>query len=631
MSRPARLCIVLSAAALALGAPVRATETVVELVDMHDGVGLSTAVTLPDVGTPPWPAVLVRSPYKDNFSDMLLLAANLGYVVVLQDTRGTGASEGDPDAFLSDYLDGPTTVDWIVEQPWCDGEVSMWGGSALGIPVYLMAPYAPEAMTCHAVAIATPDVFEHGVFHGGVFKQNDVETWTGRVEASVKLAELEDHRLCDEFWDPLRVVDQGHQIALPALHMGGWFDVFTQGTIAGYETYRQSEDPWAADRQYLVIGPWEHLGLGQAKAGQLTFPDGETHGIFEVAFPWLAFCHGGDDPGWPRVRYYTMGDTSNPEAPGNVWREADDWPLESEEIPLYVAEGGQLAWSGPGADVELVFPFDPADPSPTKGGRNLKGKAGPLDQAAVEARGDALVLSTEVLDVPVEVTGRVFASLLVTTPADDADVSVRLTDVYPDGRSMLVTEGIQRLSLREGCDHFVDVEPGAAHRVEVDLWSTSYIFDAGHRIRAVVTGSNHPRYELNPSIDGPVELALSSPVDDPSFLRLPRPVEDPGPEPEPDAGPEPQPEPGPELTAEPVAVAEPLFEPDAGFDAGPPPPDTNDATDDAVADVAPEAPTSSGGCAAGGSSPLPGLLLLASLLAVSARRRRTTRRPRAAA
>lgn len=507
--------------------PLYAQEGFTDMVAMDDGVKLHTEVTLP-AGDGPFPVALIRTPYNDNLMEYLQIVTGVGAAVVLQDTRGTGKSEGDADPFFSDRKDGQRTAQWILEQPWCDQRILMGGASALTIPEYLMAPGAPPEVICQTLAIGTPDVYGHGVFHGGAFKETDVVKWLQWTGASHKLEMLNEHRLCDAFWDPVRVQDLGSDVRAAGLHVGGWFDVFSEGTLTGFTMYRQSDDPWVSDHQYLIMGPWSHHGLGGDQAGEIQFPPNASYEVISLALTWLGWCFQGGQTGDPfaRVQYYVMGDVNDPDAPGNEWREADDWPVPFDEVPLYLAGDGGLTWEPPTPETDhaFPFPFNPADPSPTKGGRNLTGKAGPYDQADLEARDDAVVFSSAVLAEPIEVTGRVFASLSVSTSGTGGDVAVRLTDVYPDGRSILVTEGIQRMRFRQGCQEESPVVPGEAVRLEVDLWSTSHVFNTGHRIRAVLTGSNHPRYELNPQVAGAINLTVFSSAAEPSFLRLPVPT-----------------------------------------------------------------------------------------------------------
>ena len=512
-------------------------ESFVEMVPMSDGVQLFTEIWLPETDGP-FAALLLRTPYVEDYMDYLGMITNFGYAIVVQHTRGAGNSEGEADVFFSDADDGVVAMEWLLAQPWSDGDLIMGGASAIGIPAYVVAPTAPDEMTCQVVAIATPDLYSHATFHGGVLKETDVTSWSGWTGASSKLEELAEHRLCDEHWDPVRVQDQGATVRAAAVHVGGWFDVFSEGTIAGYQMYRQADDPDVAEHQYLVMGPWTHTEIGSRYAGDVQFPKNAEFNLVSAVVSWLDWCVDGDNAaveGWARVRYYIMGDVDDPEAPGNEWREADDWPIPFEERRLHLAPEGLLEEEAPSdvTPLEIVFPFDPADPSPTKGGRNLAMKDGPVDQAPVEARGDAVVFTTPVFDEPFEIVGHVSARLTVRVDAPDADLAVRLTDVYPDGRSMLVTEGIQRLSMREGCEAPVEVPVAAPVEVEVDMWSTAYAFAPGHRLRVIVTGSNHPRYELNPTLaapleDGspapPVDITLLSGDDTPSYLSLPVPL-----------------------------------------------------------------------------------------------------------
>src|SRR5262249_47551577 len=145
----------------------------------------------------------------------------------------------------------------------------------------------------------------------------------------------------------------------------------------------------------------------------------------------------------------------------------------------------------------------PADPVPTVGGQNLQIAKGPMDQREVEGRKDVLLFTTEPLPAAVEVTGRLTAKLYVSSDCPDTDFTVKLCDVYPDGRSMLVTDGIRRASLRNGFEKREPLEAGKVYEVAVDLWSTSLVFNKGHRIRVAVSSSNAPRFEPNANTGEP--------------------------------------------------------------------------------------------------------------------------------
>jgi putative CocE/NonD family hydrolase len=200
------------------------------------------------------------------------------------------------------------------------------------------------------------------------------------------------------------------------------------------------------------------------------------------------------------VHYYVMGDPTDPSAPGNCWRSADNWPPPAQVTPFYFHPANNLvADKAPSGDASKSYKYDPKNPVPTVGGQNLFTAKGPMDQRKVEGRGDVLVFTTDVLTLPVEVTGRIKALLYVSSDCPDTDFTVKLSDVYPDGRSMLVTDGIRRARFRRSFEHEDFLEPGKVYELEVDLWSTSLVFNKGHRIRVAVSSSNAPRFDPNPN------------------------------------------------------------------------------------------------------------------------------------
>jgi putative CocE/NonD family hydrolase len=201
----------------------------------------------------------------------------------------------------------------------------------------------------------------------------------------------------------------------------------------------------------------------------------------------------------PAVTYYVMGDVDNSTAPGNEWRYADDWPLPCTERAWYLQTDGSLQTSIPASTQQFTYTYDPANPVPTLGGGNLLIPAGPYDQRPVENRSDVLIFTSPVLEEPYEATGSIKARLFVSSDCPDTDFTVKLTDVYPDGRSMLITDGILRMRNRNGTDHWVLMEPGTVYQVDVDLWSTSYIWNTGHQIRVDIASSNFPRCLNNPN------------------------------------------------------------------------------------------------------------------------------------
>jgi putative CocE/NonD family hydrolase len=199
-----------------------------------------------------------------------------------------------------------------------------------------------------------------------------------------------------------------------------------------------------------------------------------------------------------------MGDVDDSSAPGNEWRSATQWPIPYEALHYYFHENGVLSLSPPTDYAPITYRYNPNNPVPTIGGQNLNIARGPYDQRLVENRDDVLVFTSDVLSESFEATGPIKARLYVSSDCPDTDFTVKLTDVYPDGRSMLITDGILRMRNRNGCDHWEFIEPGEIYEIEIDLWSTSYIWNRGHRIRVAVSSSNYPRFLNNPNTVDPI-------------------------------------------------------------------------------------------------------------------------------
>jgi putative CocE/NonD family hydrolase len=243
--------------------------------------------------------------------------------------------------------------------------------------------------------------------------------------------------------------------------------------------------------------------------GELSYPDSALAYYDDITEAFLLSCLLDEEQAWdvvddlPAVQYFTMGAVDEQGAPGNEWQDAARWPPDGViDVPLYLQPDNSLDVEPPdtGGSGD-TFAYDPADPAPTLGGRSPFLQDGPFDQRPVEARDDAVIYTTIVLDEPAEITGNLYARIWITTDVPDTDIVVRLTDVYPDGRSMLVAGGIIRARYRNcpdfSCEEFL--EPGEPALLTVDLGPTSIVFNTGHRIRVSVTSSSAPRFSPNPN------------------------------------------------------------------------------------------------------------------------------------
>jgi predicted acyl esterase len=503
-TRLIRLLLLLTSWAVVQAAPSRSF-----MVPMRDGAKLSTDVYLP-AGDGPWAVVLVRTPYNKSQPAAAAIAKPVleaGYAFVAQDLRGRFKSEGsDFIVFTHDgwgeHQDGYDTVEWIAQQPWCNGKVATIGGSAHGITQNMLAPTNPPPLVCQYVEVAFSDMYRQATFQGGAWRKALVEGWlTGNQFDPNTVRAFHDHPDYDDFWRQLSPESRAEQINVPCLQVGGWYDIFGQGSIDQYLAVNTRGGPNARGRCKLVMEPYGH-GVNDI----LKFPDtGRPAAVSQARWLELWLDHGGKGiDEIPNVHYYVLGDPEDPDAPGCEWRTADAWPIPADVRPFYLREGGRLDWNPPtAANQSLSYKYDPTDPVPTLGGANLILAKGPMDQRAVENRPDVLVFTSDVLKEPLEVTGRVLAKLWASSTATDTDFTAKLCDVYPDGRSMLLLDGILRARHRNTFEKSELLEPGTIYELTLDLWSTSIAFNRGHRVRVSISSSNAPRFEPNPNTGKP--------------------------------------------------------------------------------------------------------------------------------
>ena len=532
-----RLSVLLAITAVLGPVAVRA-QTLTTTVSAPDGTALATDVYLPvGAGRGPWPVILQRTPYgrgSGTVKDSCLLFNLWGYACVGQDERGKGDSGGHYTGYADEGPDGRATLEWMSHQWWCNGKVGTFGGSALGMAQYALAPGAPAVLKCMVPIVATPDFYHDAVYQGGALRYALAHGWLADHGALDVFDQLKLHRLWDGWWEAWSVLPKVATVNVPALHIGGWFDIFVQGSLDAFTSFQHSGGTGALGNQKLIIGPWTHLGTFRNTAGELTYPTNAVFvdDIFATVHDWFDFWLKGGKPGvarWPAVQVYLMGAVGEREAPGNSWLELSDWPPPAWTVPYYLDAGHGLGTSPPPpGELELVA--RPADPVPTIGGQELNDQAGPFDQRPLEGRSDVASFTTPVLASAVTIAGRVRCRIWVRPDTPDLDLTVRLTDVYPDGRSILVTDGIQRARMRCGDDRECFLTPGVPTELVVDLWSTALAFAPGHRIRIDVAGSNAPRFEVNPNdgkdLNQPTAGSVAHPVllvgsGHPSRLELP--------------------------------------------------------------------------------------------------------------
>jgi putative CocE/NonD family hydrolase len=287
--------------------------------------------------------------------------------------------------------------------------------------------------------------------------------------------------------------------------VAGWHDLLLAGDLSHFARLRSEGATEAARNDTrIVVGPWSH-GLFAGVVGELDFglrANGMLLDLREdltaMHLRWFdRWLKDGDPVEQPPVRLFIQG--------RNRWRDEDEWPpARARATPWFLHAGGGLAPIRPAGEADPAsYLYDPANPCPTRGGSLLLPRtypAGPVEQSALLERGDVLSFTSEPLAREVEVTGAVTAVLYAATDAPDTDWMLKLCDVHPDGRTFNVCDGVIRARFRErDWTRWSLVRPEEVVRYEIDMWATSMVFGAGHRIRVLVSSSDFPRYDRNPN------------------------------------------------------------------------------------------------------------------------------------
>ncbi len=517
-------------------------------IPMRDGIVLYADVYRP-VGEDRSPVIVSRTPYSTERAPSAygpaVYFARRGYAYVFQDVRGRHESEGRWEPFRDDFNDGYDTVEWAAAQPWSNGNVGMEGGSYLGHVQWRAAQARPPHLVTIFPRVASTSIYHDWVtVNGGwrlafnfgwgpvrqesrIMQNTGPHTMQGGPAAisydnvvwHLPLNEMQGlvgrnaqfyrdwlaHPDYDDYWQSLSVEEHFDQIEVPVHTMGGFFDIFAQGTLRGYAgVSSRGATAQARKGSNMVIGPWEH-GVART-VGEVDWGAAAEVDTNALALRWFDYWLKGVDNGLaaePPVKVFVMG--------RNAWRFETEYPLErTEYTPLYLdsrgnANGshgdGVLSWSKPGqTSPPDSYRYDPANPVPSLGGANCCGIAtssGARDQRPIEHRSDVLVYTSQILDEAVEVVGPLKLVLHASSSAVDTDFVAKLVDVYPDGRSINLAEGILRARHREGLTKQVLMEPGTVYRMEIDMVGTANLFKPGHRIRVHVTSSHFPQFARN--------------------------------------------------------------------------------------------------------------------------------------
>jgi len=488
-----------------------------EMVSMPDGVKLSTYLYFPP-GKGPWP-VLYEQRYADLRGAQTRKAyarlAAAGYVVAAQNFRGAQQSEGTWVGYRAlgwgELKDGYDTVEWLARQPWSTGKVGSLGSSQGGFAQNFLAVTQPPHLACQYMIDTGLSLFHEGYRIGGTtrperFKQ--MEAVCRNPEDNRRLLqEWFAHLSYDSYWAEEDCTRHFDKMNVPCFTVGSWYDFMCVGSVESFLGRQHKGGPKSRHTQQLLIGPWLHGRFKETnQAGDLTYPQNARFALEAQMIRWFDHYLKGIDNGVdrePAVRYYVMGAAGEKDAPGNEWRTALDWPVAARATSYYLHQDGGLTRQSPAEEESATtFLADPLHPN------EIPGRAfpGAKDARPFEKQVEVRTFTSDILTEPVEWTGKVQVELHVSSTARDTDFIVRLSDVYPDGRSILLMDSVRRARYREGYEKEVLLEPGKVCKIAFDVGWTSQVFNRGHRIRITVASTGAPFYEPNPNTGEPLTV-----------------------------------------------------------------------------------------------------------------------------
>jgi predicted acyl esterase len=479
-----------------------------ERVPMRDGMTLPVEVYLP-VGDGPWPTVLVRSARGriDSVLDYGNELIRAGYAVVggdlvpegdfinadvlgreVEGSRMTSEQRAELNARRSQRNaahDGADTIAWIAKQPWSTGQVGMNGYSEAGAQTKNALSTNPPALKVAVTAIGT--------------LSRELNPFGSRRGAPVDGAGNYP-RLFGGWQPPGAPSNNGGSLLASSVtpdvfynDRTGWFDFAVQGSIREWTKMRSN------GKSTLIMGIGGHGRLADDARLAPEYGDADLLLPEITAFEWLR----GKDPALARSRfhYFLMGDATNPEAPGNVWKVTETWPVAHDEVSWYLHPDGSLMQVRPSGDATRGYVHDPRRPVETlNGARQPASQSGPRDQRKLDGRDDVLLFTSPVLEQPVEITGEPWVELHVSTDAPDTDFFVQLLDIYPDGYKWPIRENVSPARFHDDAGGTPKpLEAGKVYKLRIPLVATALMLDRGHRLGLQVMSSSYPAYPVHPN------------------------------------------------------------------------------------------------------------------------------------
>ncbi|OGV47554.1 MAG: hypothetical protein A2017_11305 [Lentisphaerae bacterium GWF2_44_16] len=503
-------------------------------IKMRDGVALSCNIIFP-AGKGKFPTVLARTPYnKESYnisSELVRRYLESGYVHISQDVRGKFDSDGVFDPF-NETEDGYDTIMWIASQPWSNGKVGMIGGSYGGFTQIYPAKLAPAPLQAITPSVIGSNPVKNIIYKNGVL-QFPIVSWilntaAGRSALSQPVEDWNEfftnvpihdmatangfeipafenwmsRTVADKYWDTFNIDAFIGKIDIPVFLAGGWYDFYSDVPLRLFSEMKKNAS--MKKKVKVIMGPWLHALSTDRIVGQIDFGVSSLMDIELIKKLWLDRFIKGEKNGIDKeapLKIFVMGI--------NKWRDEYEWPLKRTEYTSFHIGSGNSANSMHGdgflseekhesKSEKDLFIYNPLNPVPSIGGATLGPLiGGPFDQRPAERRDDVLVYSSRALKKALEVTGPVRMELYVSSSAPDTDFIARLCDVYPDGRSINLCDGIIRTRFRKGFEKELMMEKEKIYKLEIDMDAISNVFLPGHMIRLEITSSCFPRFARN--------------------------------------------------------------------------------------------------------------------------------------
>ncbi len=548
-------------------------------IPARDGVKLNATVFTPHSQKQPLPVIFTFTPYiGDSYTDRAVYFAKHGYVYALVDVRGRGNSSGEFEPFVNEGRDGYDVVEWFAKQPYCNGKVTMWGGSYAGFDQWtVLKEFPPHLATIVPAAAAHPGVdfpFQYNIFapydlqwltftsgvtgNGSLFGNSGF--WSSKArEMYLSHSAFQDfdklagnpstvfqkwvkHPMPDAYYDAMvPSPEQYKRIGVPILTITGHYDGDQPGAFTFYKRHMRYGTAEARANHYLIVGPWDHAGTRtpRAEVAGLKFGEASVLDLNKLHADWYDWAmKGGTKPAFlkKRVAYYLVG--------AEEWKYADSLEGISNMVKtLYLSStggagdvfrSGMLSEAKPGANSAAdEWIYDPLNTRPAAAEPDEEPNGLTSQRGVLNLFGEGVIYHSEPFAEAAEITGFPKLTAWLKMDVPDTDLDTELYEIVPDGGSVQLSGATMRARYRESLREEKAVPAGKAEKYTFDNFSFfSRRVAKGSRLRLVVRSINSIGAEKNYNSGGVVaaetgkdartaHIALVHDADHPSALELP--------------------------------------------------------------------------------------------------------------